>query len=264
MKINNATQSSQADTLTEIVFASRNKSYGAYELRRDYNDRMQSATIITLVSLSLLLLLLIYSSSDIKNIVDNSPLGGKEVVMDNYDITQPKIEQIVKSASPISKDIFVVSNDTTEEVLDTTSKHITSSGTVTGGLPGNPTSGGGNGGAGKKIIDTTDYSKPFISVSQMPEFEGGESALIKYLSKNIKGTERWKEDGESGNIIFSIIIDKNGDVTDIEVLRDDVGFGCADNARQVIKNMPRWKAGRQNDIPVSVKYILPITMQKVE
>lgn len=97
----------------------------------------------------------------------------------------------------------------------------------------------------------------FTIVEDMPSFPGGEEALFKYLAQNIKYPQIAKEAGITGRVFVNFVIDKQGNVTEVKVLRG-IGGGCDEEAVRVVKNMPKWSAGKQRGKPVKVSYNLPI------
>lgn len=102
--------------------------------------------------------------------------------------------------------------------------------------------------------DTSATEEPFVVVEQQPEFPGGLSELSKYLFKNLKV----KNVCRTGGPMITFVVDKTGEVKDIQVK----GFCPAPEANQeveqVIRNMPRWKPGMQSGRAVPVKFSLPI------
>jgi periplasmic protein TonB len=97
----------------------------------------------------------------------------------------------------------------------------------------------------------------FTIVEDMPSFPGGEEALFKYLGQNIKYPQLAKEAGITGKVYVNFVVDKDGNVTDVKVLRG-IGGGCDEEAIRVVKNMPKWSPGKQRGKPVKVSYNLPI------
>lgn len=97
----------------------------------------------------------------------------------------------------------------------------------------------------------------FTIVEQMPEFPGGIEALFKYLADNLKYPAMARDAKIQGKVYVTFVVDKDGSISDVKVLRG-IGGGCDEEAVRVIKNMPKWKPGRQRDIPVRVQYNLPI------
>jgi len=97
----------------------------------------------------------------------------------------------------------------------------------------------------------------FTIVEEMPSFPGGEAELFKYLGKNIKYPEMANSAGISGVVYVTFVVDKDGKIKDVKVLRG-IGGGCDEEAVRVVKNMPAWKAGKQRGKAVTVQYNLPI------
>jgi len=97
----------------------------------------------------------------------------------------------------------------------------------------------------------------FTIVEDMPSFPGGEAKLFEYLGKNIKYPQIAKEAGISGIVYINFVVDTQGNITDVKVLRG-IGGGCDEEAVRVVKNMPKWTPGKQRGKPVKVSYNLPI------
>ena len=100
----------------------------------------------------------------------------------------------------------------------------------------------------------------FIIVESMPAFPGGVEKLIEYLHNNIKYPTQAKEIGIQGKVFVSFVIEKDGSVSDIILLRG-IGGGCDEEAIRVIKNMPKWMPGKQRNIPVRVRFTLPVSFR---
>ena len=135
----------------------------------------------------------------------------------------------------------------------------------------------------KKNGDTTMYSIETFSVSEslfetlldvatstkdtvyqiaeeMPEFPGGVEALMDFVGKNVKYPEQAKEKEISGRVFIGFVIEKDGSVNEVKVLRG-IGGGCDEEAVRVIKAMPKWKPGKQKGKPVRVNYNIPINFK---
>ncbi len=99
----------------------------------------------------------------------------------------------------------------------------------------------------------------FVTVDEMPEFPGGDDALIEYLGKNIKYPEVERKKNLSGVVYVYFIVDKEGKVKDPKVVRGVKDAPALDaEALRVVKEMPNWKPGKQNDKPAAVQFTLPI------
>ncbi|MDD3737884.1 MAG: energy transducer TonB [Lentimicrobiaceae bacterium] len=97
----------------------------------------------------------------------------------------------------------------------------------------------------------------FLVVEEDPEFVGGDVARMKFLSENIVYPQMARESGIQGTVYLTFVIERDGSVTDIQVLRG-IGGGCDEEAIRVVKNMPKWKPGKQRGKPVRVQFRLPI------
>ena len=97
----------------------------------------------------------------------------------------------------------------------------------------------------------------FVVVETMPSFPGGISELMKYFHKNIKYPALAKESGIQGIVFITFVVEKDGSVTDVCVLRG-IGGGCDEEAIRVVEGMPCWTPGKQRNIPVRVSFNLPV------
>lgn len=100
----------------------------------------------------------------------------------------------------------------------------------------------------------------FIVVEEMPEFPGGRKQLMSYLGKNIIYPEAAKNDEVSGRVFITFVIEKDGSVNEVKLLRG-IGSGCDEEAIRVVSSMPKWKPGLADGNPVRVQYNLPIKFQ---
>ena len=98
------------------------------------------------------------------------------------------------------------------------------------------------------------------SVSTLPTYIGGEEAMYKYIAENLRYPEQAKADGIAGRVQVSFVIEKDGSVTDVEVVRG-IGHGCDEEAVRVVKSMPRWTPGTLFGKPVRVHYNMPFAFK---
>ncbi|MFZ4796868.1 MAG: energy transducer TonB [Bacteroidia bacterium] len=254
------------NNLDELVFENRNKAYGAYVLRSDYNNNLKRSFLITfLVPLAIIITSIIYNKlhGDVLPINPmDKPNEKDSVIIIVYELPKKdllkELEEVMKKpakaagingnyevkrnvqTNPIPSDSFVRTSD-----LDLP---IGPSGPNLNPMIGGSLAsiGAGNG----DLFDGNDVQK-------MPEFPGD---LYDFLAKEIKYPKSALENGIQGKVTLSFVIDKNGVVNQIEVL-GKVGFGCDEEAIRVIKEMPKWKAGEQNNRKVAVKMVLPIVFE---
>ena len=103
-------------------------------------------------------------------------------------------------------------------------------------------------------------NKIFDVVEERPSFPGGDAALMQWLSSNIKYPVIAAENGIQGRVVVQFVISKTGAIRDVKVLRG-VEPSLDKEAVRVIRSMPRWTPGKQNNTPVNVRYTLPITFR---
>ena len=98
----------------------------------------------------------------------------------------------------------------------------------------------------------------FTVVEEMPDFtDGGLQGLLKFLAKNIKYPVIAQENGIQGRVVCAFVVNKDGSIVDIEVLRG-VDPSLDKEAVRVLGTMPKWKPGKQRGKPVRVKYTVPV------
>lgn len=100
----------------------------------------------------------------------------------------------------------------------------------------------------------------FDVVEQMPEFPGGQKALLKWIGDNIKYPAIAEENGIQGTVVCMFVVEPDGSITDIQVARS-VDPSLDKEAVRVLKKMPKWDPGKQNGAAVRVKYTLPVTFR---
>lgn len=101
----------------------------------------------------------------------------------------------------------------------------------------------------------------FVVVENMPEFPGGQAALFKFLSENVKYPVIAQENGIQGRVICQFTVNKDGSIVDVEVVRSGGDASLDKEAVRVIKSMPKWKPGMQRGKPVRVKYTVPVNFK---
>jgi len=94
-------------------------------------------------------------------------------------------------------------------------------------------------------------------VEVMPQFPGGQIAMLKYIMENIKYPKQIMEEGIQGRVTVSFIVEKDGRVSNVRLLRS-VQSALDKEAIRVVKSMPKWTPGKQNGKPVRVRFNLPV------
>ena len=107
---------------------------------------------------------------------------------------------------------------------------------------------------------SVESRKVFTVVEQMPSFPGGDAALMSYLANNIHYPTVAAENGVQGHVVVGFVVECDGSITDVSVLRG-VDPSLDREAMRVVKSMPRWTPGKQNGSAVRVKYQVPVAFR---
>ena len=246
----------------DILFEGRNKSYGGYELRKNYPKRVKKSLFI-LAGLGLAIAAYAVVLN-LKKFEDNKKLAMmKQVTLAEPPPIDPKkppppppppVKPTVKFTPPVIKKDEEVKEEEKpppqEELKDKSAGLETVKGDPNAIDPGIVDPGPG----------TVEAPQIFTYVEQMPEFPGGQAAVNEFLSKNIMYPEIAKESNIQGRVTVKFVVNEEGNVSDIIVVKG-IGGGCDEEAIRVVKKMPKWKPGKQNGRPVKVYFSLPITFR---
>lgn len=252
----------------EIVFEGRNKMYGAYALRKAITKNTIRAFIIGTVVFALavstpLIISFLPSSSDKDITLDTKittvKLPPKEKPKENLPPPPPPppkqdvqkfVKPVVAKASEVVEEIAVI-----KEIKDKKLGAETIKGDPDAVLTVEPV---GTGVAAVVEEDNQIYNTAGIELK--PEFPGGIDKFYTFVGKNYQPPE---EEGLKGKVFVSFVVEKDGSLTDIKVIRD-IGYGTGKEAIRVLKSCPKWNPGEQNGKKVRVLYSLPITIQSAE
>jgi TonB family protein len=108
----------------------------------------------------------------------------------------------------------------------------------------------------KKAKDDSG-NEVFVVVDDPPQYPGGDEARMKYMQQSIKYPEEARKKGVQGTVFVSFVVEVDGQVSNAKILRG-IGAGCDEEALRVIKEMPKWIPGKQNEKPVRVVFNIPI------
>ena len=245
--------------INEIVFEGRNKEYGAYALRKLYDKYISLSTtgamilFSLIVSYPLITAFFVQEETNEKSI-DNRRVITLENIFTEIPVNQENI-QVPKTNSPKTPSIkFLVPEVKPDELVST--ELIPTQKELEGKNPGIETVEGNINETDVveeifEIKEPSDNSteKVYTWAEEMPRFPGGDSELMKFFSENLVYPEIAKRAGIEGRVILSFIVDKNGNIIDVEVAKS-IGAGCDEEAMRVLKIMPHWIPGKQNGNPV--------------
>lgn len=260
----------------DLVFEGRNKAYGAYRLRKSTTKR----NILAMVAV-VLLLIVAFIILTVKNFVDEQrakvamtqvaeltnykqPEKKAEVKQKKVEVEPERVVERVKSSikftAPVIKKDEEVKPDEELKTQDELMSTKTAIGTFD--VKGNDDANGEIIKAKEVIAEPEppkheEENKVFDIVEQQPLFPGGPAALMKYLSEHTKYPVVAQENGVQGRVTVQFVVEKDGSISDVHVLRG-VDPSLDKEAVRVVKSMPRWTPGKQNGINVRVNYRVPV------
>lgn len=263
----------------DIVFEGRNQEYGAYKLRKGTSKR----NVFSIVAM-LALAALVFIGISLKTIIESStkkvavtqvqelsalekPKEKAEVKQKKVEIQQPeKVVERVKSSVKFTAPVIKKDDDVKPEDELKTQDELMNTKTAIGALDVK-----GNDDANGEVLKLKEAvaqpepkpeveNKVFDVVEQMPSFPGGNSALMEYLQQNVKYPVVAQENGVQGRVVVSFVVEKDGSITDVKVVRS-VDPSLDKEAARVVKSMPRWIPGKQNGSAVRVKYNVPVSFR---
>ena len=256
--------------LLDLVFEHRNKSYGAYLLRRNYPIAMRNALFLTiggLVAVFAVPYLLAAANrpemSLERPIIDvGTPpnIETKEIPPPPKVAPPPVSRPTVRIVPPIVLPNDEVIDEPDLADLDKPIDAEIGKKTVAG-IPDAPEIFDEPVDLGElKKVDVVKTAPPeeiLTFVESMPEFPGGHPAFLKYFSEKFVYPTLARETGIQGRVSLSFIVEKSGELTDIKAVKG-IGGGVEAEAILILKSMPRWKPGNQNGNLVRVRMNLPI------
>jgi protein TonB len=262
--------------LLDLLFQNRNKEYGAYQLRKLYNRYMTRGGLLT-IALSVLLAAMPSLAKLVRSafpkddtmtaVVDLMPPPDLETTTPPP--VPPPVEPLparptltflpprVMDEDEVEEKALPPTVDEMQNVDISTKTQDGVEGGVPEGIVEEPTA--------EEVPPAVEVEKPagdkiFIIVEQKPAFEGGDAALVKYLSQNLQYPRLALENDISGTVVIQFVVNTDGSIVNTNIFRD-IGGGCGEEALRVVRGMPKWLPGKQRGKPVRVQFNLPIKFQ---
>ena len=260
----------------DILFDNRNKEYGAYTLRKDYNLRLlKSLTAMILLAVGVCLFLK-WKTQDNHFPVLLQSIYVDDVFLDKVheEIIKPKeikkeissspvnqsIEQIKSTAYAIVEDDLVKSKIPTQSDMDDKLiGTITTAGNPFEGVPTKPAEIVGKLNTVAPVdVKAPEILKPVFNAQIMPEFPGGKEGLMRYMIRNLNEPSNLQE-GERFVVLVRFVVGIDGAITNAEIIKSGGDFDK--NVLKVIRKMPKWKPGMQDGRAVPVYFQMPVTFE---
>lgn len=241
----------------DVVFQNRNKSYGAYLLRRAYAKRLLFGAAVTVtVVAGILSAPKFFPPEAENNVIRITPDGTiirsfpppivEPLRLPNKNVAPPKLKS---QSSRIVVTDELVTQDDVAPVMEVTSEEgivVAETGMVSDV-------------AGLFVPEPTQPAEPVVRdiAEVMPEYEGGVEAMMKFIRKKIRYPQAPRRLGIDGTVFVRFVVNGEGRVTDVEVIRG-VHPDYDAEAVRVISMLPSWTGGRHNGRPVGVRMVIPI------
>lgn len=274
----------------DLVFANKNKEFGAYELRKQSDRRHNMAVLFTLVGLVVVFLLLIGWSkySDYRAEQDAIALQEEREKMAAAELLQQDEEQAPEEEAPEEQKFEQEIPEVPEEVLATvqvTQIAIVDADKVKNEVMDMEQQKEDNTARGvvnqegsddvdkfkavQEVVRVVEEPKPvekpkeeeiFVAVEQQAEFPGGQGALMKWLSNNIRYPEAAQQNDIQGRVIVKFVVEKDGSIGAATIVKG-VDKDLDREALRVVKKMPKWQPGKNNGQAVRSYFNLPVTFR---
>ena len=268
----------------DMVFAGKNKEYGAYQLRKGTSGRNIKALLILVIAAALVGGFLAWKvieqkqaeeqqaymeAMQLQQLQDQAKKEEKKkepvkpkiepkkeipVARETQKFTAPVIkkDELVKEENQVKQmdkldEKVAVGTENKEGTKDRLAEAVRSD--IAVAAPPPPP-------APKPEVS----NKVFDVVEEMPHFPGGPAALQAFLSSNTKYPVVAQENGVQGRVIVSFVVERDGSITDVKVVRS-VDPSLDREATRVVRSMPRWSPGKQNGSAVRVKYTVPVVFR---
>ncbi len=268
----------------DMVFAGKNKEYGAYQLRKGTSGRNIKSLLILIIAAALVGGFLAWK------VIEQKQAEEQQAYMEAMELAKlqkqakeekkkpepikPKVEQkkeipvareTQKFTAPVIKKDDLVKEENQVKQMDQLDSKVAVGAEDKEGVKDRTVEAVRNDIAvaappPPPAPKPEVANKVFDVVEEMPSFPGGQAALMQFLSSNIKYPVVAQENGVQGRVIVGFVVEKDGSITDVKVMRS-VDPSLDREAQRVVKAMPKWKPGKQNGSAVRVKYTVPVVFR---
>jgi protein TonB len=270
----------------DIIFAEKNKEFGAYQIRKKSDKRHNMAMLYMLMGLVVVFCLILglnkYSAyraekaalelQEQREKMMAAQLAQEEEVEEQEEPEEQKFEQPevtvpeeVLATVQVTQIAIVDADQVKNEVMDmdTQKEDNTARGVVT-------QEGSDDADKFKAVQEQVVVKEPepevkkeeeiFVAVEQQAEFPGGQAALMKWLSQNVRYPETAQQNDVQGRVIVKFVVEKDGSIGAATILKG-VDKDLDREALRVVKKMPRWQPGKNNGVAVRSYFNLPVVFK---
>ena len=277
----------------DLVFADKNKDFGAYDLRKKSDRRHNMAVLFTLVGLIVVfILILAYSKySDYRAEQEQLALQEQREKMASAELLQqeeepepepepeeqkmemeiPQVPEEVLATVQVTQIAIVDADKVKNEIMDMEEqkedntargvvnqegsddvdkfKEVKEQVVVKEPEPPAPV-----------VVEKPKVDEIFVAVEQPAEFPGGQAAMMKWLSSNIRYPEAAQQNEIQGRVVVKFVVEKDGSVSQVQVVKG-IDKDLDREAVRVVQKMPKWQPGKNNGVAVRSYFNLPVTFK---
>lgn len=275
----------------DLIFADKNKEFGAYQLRKASDKRHNMAFLYMIVGLVVIVLLVLgYSKyADYREqqkalelqeqrekmmaaAIEQAEEETPEEEPEEQKFEQPEIEvpQEVLATVQVTQIAIVEANKVKNEVMTMDEQKEDNTARGVENVEGSDDADKFQAVAEKVVVKEPEPEKPiekpkednqiFTAVEQQAEFPGGQAALMKWLSSNIRYPEAAQQNDIQGRVIVKFVVEKDGSIGAVSIVKG-VDKDLDKEAQRVVKKMPRWQPGKNNGVAVRSYFTLPVTFR---
>ncbi len=273
----------------DIVFADKNREFGAYQLRKDSDKRHNMAMLWLIVGLVVVLAMLFGYSKYSDYRAEKAALEAKEKAEkmlaaqleaaeeETPEEEQPEEQKFEQEIPQVPEEVLATVQVTQIAIVDAdkvkneimTQEEQQQDNTARGVVNQEGSNDADKFQAVKEQVqvveEVKEVKKPepeeiFVAVQQPAEFKGGQAALMKWLSNNIRYPESAQANGISGRVIVKFVVEKDGSIGSPTIAKG-VDKDLDTEALRVVRKMPKWQPGKNNGQPVRSYFTLPVTFR---
>lgn len=274
----------------DLVFEGKNQEFGAYQLRKSSDKRHNLAMLYVLIGLAVVAAILFslnmyndyraeIEAAEAKERAEKmsaAQLAQMEEVeeveeeVEEQRFEQPEIEvpQEVLATVQVTQIAIVDAEEVKNEVMDMEAQQEDNTARGVVNQEGSDDADKFQAVAEQVVVkepepEPVKEEQIFVAVEQQPEFPGGTAALMKWLGNNVRYPQMALENGISGRVIVKFVVEKDGSVSGVTLVRG-VDKDLDREAIRVVKSMPKWQPGKNNGQAVRCYFNLPVNFKLAE
>lgn len=269
----------------DIVFADKNQDFGAYVMRQQSDNRHNKAFVFLLAGLAALLAIIfvwgIYSDKMAEKAALEAKMQAEKMLAaqleqmeqqeeeepepeeQKVEIEIPEVPQEVLATVQVTQ--IAIVDDVKNEVMDMEDQKEDNTARGVVNQEGSDDADKFQAVQEQVVVKEPEPVKPkeeeiFVAVEQQAEFPGGQAALMKWLSNNIRYPEAAQQNDVQGRVIVKFVVEKDGSVSQAQIVKG-VDKDLDKEALRVVNKMPKWQAGKNNGVAVRSYFTLPVNFR---